>query len=832
MPVFQSYYEKTKTYDRPLYAEPKTTEENFSVKSIDKTGIFVLNDNRYSKSFVLSDINFAGMTDAEQKTIIIQLSHVFDSIPCRFSYVIANEYSNETVFNYELKGDERDYIREAFNEVIEERITTAKKGLYQSLYFTVTIESKSLEEARTVFASRESALRSQFIQLGINGTVGSQLESMDINTRMQKWYNLTHLGLRSKFQFNYLNLLSMKKDWLSYVSPEEIEFYSDYFVLNGKIYGRSMYVSKYPQNLTSEFLAEISKINCTSYVAVNNEPITMDAYNDEITRKHAKVGRQIENQKKRNRKNNDFLSDASESLLDEQTALNEVARNVDKGDEHYFNSSILILFLANSMEEMEKITDKIESDADGYSYEVKKCFDMQRQAFNSNFIFGIQEFKRVCNFSSKCLAMFMPFKTQEINMPNGKWYGMNQLSQNEIRGNRKLVAPPHAIFMGMSRSGKTSYAKAEQSSIVVEEPDDQIMIIDPQNEYRDMVDVPGIDGSVVSFDMQKKEYVNPLDVNFEGVDYIELQDIIDEKIDFIITLLSSCIKKEIDAKTQGIIDRVVTKVYSENYAMRKRLNGETSNVDLNLLPNYMKVKNAEEITPTNLSYEEQEKMYSPLFQDIYQALVDMNTDEANDLAGYMEIFVNGSLNLFNHRTTISLNKKFIVFNMSNIKDNLRNTCMLVMMEIVRNKIKQNYLAGGWTHVYIDEFHELLGIQKVVDFIFKLWKEAAKMNCALTAITQNMTDLYNKTVDANKLAAILSNTEYFALLKQSSIDKKLLIEFLPSISPAMFNYVEGARKGTGLLKMGDVTVPFDMHMREDAKLLKIIAQNPESKEASI
>lgn len=624
----------------------------------------------------------------------------------------------------------------------------------------------------------------------------------------------------------------MKKDWLSYVSPEEIEFFSDYFVLNGKIYGRSMYVSRYPQNLTSDFLAELSKINCTSYVAVNNEPIPMDAYNDEITRKHAKVGRQIENQKKRNRKNNDFLSDASESLLDEKTALNEVAKNVDKGDEHYFNSSILILFFANSMEELEEITDKIESVANGRSYEVKKCFDMQRQAFNSNFIFGIQEFKRVCNFSSKCLAMFIPFKTQEINMPNGKWYGMNQLSQNEIRGDRKAVAPPHAMFLGMSRSGKTSFAKAEMSGIVAEEPDDQIMVIDPQNEYRDMVDVPGVDGSVVSFDMQKKEYVNPLDVNFEGVDYLELQEIIDEKIDFIITLLSSCIKKEIDAKTQGIIDRVVTKVYSENYAMRKRLNGETSNVDLDILPNYMKIKNVEEITCTNLSYEEQEKMYSPLFQDVYQELLDMNMPEATELAGYMDIFVNGSLNLFNHRTNISLNKKFIVFNMSNIKNNLRNTCMLVMMEIVKNKIKQNFAMGRWTHVYIDEFHELLSIRRVADFVIKLWKEAAKMNCALTAITQNMTDLINKSADSERLAAILSNTEYFAFLKQSSIDKNLLIKFLPSISTAMFNYVEGAKKGTGLLKMGDVTVPFDMHMREDAKLLKIIAPHPDSKAASI
>ena len=186
----------------------------------------------------------------------------------------------------------------------------------------------------------------------------------------------------------------------------------------------------------------------------------------------------------------------------------------------------------------------------------------------------------------------------------------------------------------------------------------------------------------------------------------------------------------------------------------------------------------------------------------------------------MEIFVNGSLNLFNHRTNVRLDNRFIVFDISGLKDNIRLTAMLVMMETVRNKVKENAITGRWTHLYVDEFHELLGVPQVASFVLKLWKEIRKMSGILNGITQNMTDLLNND-NGGKLSAILSNTEYFALLSQSTLDKDKLMEFLPQISPAMFNFVDNADSGTGLIKMGNITVPFDMRMSKDCEIYKIV-----------
>lgn len=837
MAFITTKYGKTKQYDEPLYINPQSTEELFPVKAIDESGIFVLNNEKYSKLFKLSDINFAGVTDLEQKTIIINFSKVLNSINCRFSYTVADEYVDESAFSkrilYKKRGDDMDMLCDAFNEVINEKVTDAKQGLYQTIYLTLTVEAKNIREAKNALASVEATLSSTLIQIGINGMAGSSLEPVSLNERMQIWYNFTHTGLHTNYKFDWQSCMKQNKDWIDIVSPESLVFYNDYFILNGNRYGRVMYISRHAQSLESDTLSELAKINSTNYVTVNSELLDLSGYKQEIIRKHSSVGFQIEKEKKKNRDNNDFLADASDKLLTEKDSLIKLSRQVETGDDHFFNTTVLIAFLAKSYEEMVDITDQIEAIGGVKSFDVKKCFDKQREGLNSTFMFGVQEFKRMTNFSAPCQAMYMPFKTQELNDPDGTFYGINKLSQNPIIANRKLLDSFHGMILGKTRYGKSLFAKCEIISNRCLHPEDQTLIIDPQNEYKGIAHAPGVNGTVVSFDTQKEVYVNPMDVNFEDVDYATLQEIISEKADFIFTLLSSCMRRDIDAEEMGILNKVIEQVYSENYAMRKKINGESEQITEFSVPSYMKKNEAVLPFASNLSHEEQERKYSPMLQDVYQKLKDMDDDSiAQKLAAHMQIFVNGSLNLFNHRTNIDLNRKLIVFDISGIKQNLHVTCMLVMLEIVRSKIVQNFKQNNWTNVYIDEFHELLGIPAVADHVIKLWKEVGKLHGSMTGITQNMTDLLNKSPNSDKLAAILSNTEYFAMLNQSTIDRKKLAEFLPSISPAMFNFVEGASKGTGLLKMGPVTVPFDMRMSDKCDLYKYVNTDGYNQDSAI
>lgn len=821
MPVIRSKYDKTKVCDTPLFKEFLSVQEIFSVVSIDESGIFELTDKRYSKLFCLSDINCLGVTEEELKAIIIRFSKVLKTIPCRFSYSVANEYVDEREYNekilYGLRNDGMDGIRRAFNAVIKEKVSDAKQGLYQTIYLTLTIVADDMQDAKSMFFSIEGAIRSAFIGLGANGMQGSVMSAVPINERMQMWYKFTHIGAVSEYQFDFETELMANHDWLNIISPAAVCFENETFSI-GSAVGKVMYIDEYPKTLESDILSSLSKINCTSYITVNNELLDIAGFKQEIARKYMKVGMKIESEKQRNRNNNDYLADASTTLLSEKEKLDSFTKEIDTLDEHYFNSTIMIMFLADSMEELNQIEQKITNIAGLKSLKLKSCFGKQKEGLNSAFPFGIQEFKRVVNLSSTCLAMFIPYKTQELNDEGGTFYGVNQLSQNAIFADKKKLKNKNCLTLGQPGSGKSMASKTEIICNFINNVEDQFIILDPMREYVGLS--RWVNGTVISLDASRQSFINPLDVDFKGVDYMKLREIISEKADFILSLLSSCLKRDITPEEQGVIDGVIEKVYSENYAMRKRLNGEVEETSDFEVPEFMKSNISQTAFSTELSNEEQIRAYSPTLQDIYQGLIDEGSKVGVSLSSAMEIFVNGSLNLFNHRTNVDMNNRFIVFDISGLKDNLRITSMLIMMETIRGKLKANAKNGRWTHLYIDEFHELLAIEQVAAFVLKLWKEVRKMNGLLTGITQNMTDLLNND-NGGKLSAILSNTECFTLLSQSTIDKEKLMEFLPTISPALFNFVDNAASGTGLLKMGSVCVPFDLRMSKSCEIYKIV-----------
>ena len=817
----KSRYDQTKVNDTPRILEPMAVQDVFSVLSIDESGVFELMNKKFSKLYVLSDMNFAGVTDEEQKNIIVNFSNVLKAIPCRFSYTVANEYVDERAFHekilYQKKGDKYDGLRKSFNQVISDKVSDARQGLYQTIYLTLTIEAMDMADAKSSFSSIESAVRSAFIGIGVNGIQGSIMRAVGINERMQLLFNLFHSGINNHYEFDFEKEIAANHDWLNIISPSSMKFTNTEFEVNDHI-GKIYFVSEYPKSLESDIIHALTKVNCTNFVTLNNELLDLAGFKQEISRKYMAVGMKIENEKQRNRNNNDYLADASAKLLNEKDKLDAFSKQIDTDDDHYFNSTMLVMVLAKDEDELSRIEEKLMNAASLKSVELKPCFGKQREALNSVLPYGIQEFKRVTNLSSSCLAMLIPFKTQELNDPNGIYYGINQLSHNVIFADKKLLKNHNGLILGQSGSGKSVFAKMEIVGTYVNYEGDQIIIIDPQNEYGPLASA--VDGTVISFDSTKEFYINPMDVDFLGVEYGQVDEIVADKADFILTLLSACMRRQVTAEEESTIDSVVSKVYHENFSMRQRLNGLGAEKSEFQVPAYMRSGVGETIKQTELSNEEQIRAYSPTLQDVYQGLKDCGTDIGAHLAASLEIFVNGSLSLFNHRTNVDLSNRFIVFDLSGLKDNLRLISMLVMMETVRGKIKLNGSKGRWTHLYIDEFHELLAINQVASFVLKLWKEIRKMSGILNGITQNMTDLRNDE-NGGKLQAILSNTEYFALLSQSSFDKGILMEFLPNISPAMFNYVDNADRGTGLLKMGAVTVPFDIRMNKDSEIYKLV-----------
>ncbi|MGN0376073.1 MAG: VirB4-like conjugal transfer ATPase, CD1110 family, partial [Suilimivivens sp.] len=629
----KSKYDQTKICDGPRVLEMTSVQDVFSIESIDQSGVFELPGKKYSKLYVLSDINFAGVTDEEQKNIIINFSKVLKTIPCRFSYAVANEYVDERQFHkkilYPFHQNKYDGLTRAYNSVIASKVKDAKQGLYQTIYLTLTITAEDMADARSIFSSMESAIRSAFVGIGVNGIQGSVMRTVEINERVQMLFNFTHAGIDNRYHFDFEQAVVQRHDWMNVISPASICFENERFLMNGQV-GKVFFVEEYPKSLESDIIATLSKVNCTSYISVNNELLDISGFKQEIARKYMAVGMKIEGEKQRNRNNNDYLADASAKLLNEKEKLDLFSKQLDTDDDHYFNTTMMIMVVAKDEKELAQIEEKLLNAASLKSIKLKSCFGKQREGLNSVLPIGIQEFKRVANFSSSCLAMLMPFKTQELNDEDGIYYGINQLSQNVIKANKKKLKNHNGLILGQSGSGKSVFAKSEIISTFINFLADQIIIIDPQAEYSQIAAVA--DGTVISFDSSKEFYINPMDVNFDGTDYVRLREIISDKTDFILTLLSSCLKRDMTAEEQGVVDSVIEKVYSENYSMRKRLNGGGEEMTEFQVPAYMRSESISSLKATTLSNEEQIRAYSPTLQDVYQGLLDEGGKVATHLS--------------------------------------------------------------------------------------------------------------------------------------------------------------------------------------------------------
>lgn len=826
MAVKNNKYNSTKIYDTPLYTEPKSAEELFSIKAIRPSGVFALNNDKYSKLYIITDINYEGVTEEEQGDIILNFATILKSLSSyRFSYTVANEVMDKEEFakktSIPLKNDNLDHLRKEYSKVIANKLFSNKKGLTQTIYLTVTVDAQTIEEAEQAFKNLEFDLNKSFKSVSKKGIDGSDVIPVDINSRMQLWYNFTHLYSNSKHIYDYDEETSFGRDFINTMAPNKIDFYNKYFVMNGNIYGSVMAIEKYPKSLESNFMSKLSALNCVNYITINAEPIDKEALRAELIKKQNMVTMRVDKEKSELRKRNDFLSEISKSTQALQNSLYTLADELREKDEKYFNTTILLMVLCDSHDKLKEVTTSINKIENEFSIKIKPLICMQREGINSAYPFGIQEIKRCCNLSSVCVSMFTPYKAQNINDVDGTWYGINGLSQDPIIINRKLYKNYNGMVTGASGAGKSALVKNEITLNVLSNPEDQRLIIDPQNEFIKLAEAVG--GTVIRFEPGKNIYINPLDVDFDGVDYAGLQKIIKQKADFILTIISCYLERPLDKTEASTIDKVINRVYSQNYAKRNRLNGINDAVKEMDIPQIYRNESIYNGGNTSLSNEEQIKQYSPLLQDIYEELLNLHEPVASQLAISLDVFVNGSLNLFNHRTNVDLNNKTTVFAFGEDLKSLRITAMTVTFEIIREKIRKNFKDGIWTYVYIDEMHEALSHRKVAEMIVRMWKEERKNHGVLTGITQNLAELIDSSevADTNLIRNIFANTQLFVLASQSETDIQVIEEYLPMINPVLLNYVRNVEPGTGLILLGNVCVPFDNIIDKNNAIYHII-----------
>ncbi|WP_101877955.1 VirB4-like conjugal transfer ATPase, CD1110 family [Lachnoclostridium edouardi] len=775
MGLFTDGFKELKKASEPLYKAPKSIQETIEIMKVAENGIFEVARNRFSKCYRFQDINYITTNEVEQIDIFERYCKFLNSLDVCFKITINNKNKDmqkvrEYVFLQEKK-DAFNVFRRIYNKIMEKKIHEGRQGIEQERYLTITIERKNFEEAKAQFATIEATLHKEFNELG------AEIVSLSGNERIKVLHDFYHLGEEGSFDFDIKEARKVGADFRNDLCNKMMQFYPDYFKDDNK-YCRALFIKKYPSSLSDRFLNEITSLPVHSITSIDVVPIPKDMTTKILQKKYLGIESDIIKQQRVRNKNNDFSSEISYNKRIEKKEIEEIMDDVRENDQCLYYVAVTIILMADSKEELESMTETVETIGKRNSVTIEEHYLKQREALNTALPIGVRQVETMRTMLTQSLAVLMPFNVQELNDGTGCYYGINQVSKNINIGNRKKLINGNGFVFGVPGSGKSFFCKMEMGNVFLG-TDDEIIIIDPMNEYFDIAHTYG--GTVVNMSTYMDNYVNPLDMDVWSLDLNDSKGMIREKGEFMLGLCEQCMGESLNSRQKSIIDRCIRKLYIEIARSREK--------------------------------------YVPVMSDFYDILMNQPEEEAKDIALSLELFVNGSLNIFNHQTNVDVDNRFTVYGIRDLGTELSPITMLVMMESIQNRIIANGKRGVATWLYIDEFHVLLNSEYSAKYLQQLWKKVRKQGGLCTGITQNVVDLLQNYTATTMLA----NSEFLALLKQANTDSSKMAEVI-GVSEAQLRFVTNTQSGMGLMKCGNVVNPFDNTIEKGTDLYNLYNTN--------
>ena len=773
MGIFSDGFSELKKASEPLYKTPKSIQETIEIMKVAENGIFEVAKNRFSKCYRFSDINYTTTNEEEQIDIFERYCKFLNSMDCAFKITVNNKNRDMNALrDYILlsyTGDCYDKFRKIYNDIIEEKIREGRQGIEQERYLTITIERKNFEEAKAQFATIEATIHKAF------GELGAEIIPLSGNERLKVLYDFYHLGDEGDFDFDIRHAKRVGADFKNDLCNGMIKYLPDHIEDEGK-YSRALFIKKYPSSLSDRFLNEITSLPVHCITSIDVVPVPKDITTKVLQKKYLGIESDIIKQQRVRNKNNDFSSEISYAKRTEKKEIEAIMDDVRENDQCLFYVAVTIVIVAESMEELEAVTETVETIGKRNSVTIDTHFLKQREALNTAIPIGIRQVETMRTMLTQSVAVLLPFNVQEMNDKGGIYYGINQISKNVNVGNRKKLLNGNGFVFGVPGSGKSFFCKQGMGQVFLNTNDD-VIVIDPMSEYFDIAKTFG--GAIVNMSAYTKNYINPLEADLVHINEKGIRDVIADKSEFMLGVCDQLLGNTLNQKHHSIIDRCIRELYMRAFRTKQ----------------------------------------VPLMSDFYHILKAQSEMEAQELALCLELFVKGSLNIFNHHTNVDEKNRFTVYGIQDLGTQLAPVAMLVMMEAIQSRIIENGRRGIATWLYIDECHVLLGSEYSATYLQQLWKKVRKQGGLCTGISQNVTDLLQNYI----ASTLISNSEFIALLKQSNIDSAKLAEVI-GVSDAQLRFVSNSPSGTGLIKCGSTVIPFDNTIGKDTELYQLYNTN--------
>ena len=750
-------------------------------------GICRVTDNYYTKTIQFQDINYQ-LNQNEDKTAIFDawcdfLNYFDSSVRFQLSFVNRTATTDSYARNIIIpaQGDEFDNIRAEYSEMLQNQLARGNNGLIKTKYLTFGIEAEGLKAAKPRLERVETDLLNNFKRLGV------QAETLDGFERLKLMHGILHMDEQEPFQFSWDWLVPSGLSVKDFIAPSSFEFRTGHYFGVGKRIGCASFLQILAPELNDRMLADFLDMESSLIVTMHVQSVDQVKAIKTIKRKLTDLDKmKIEEQKKAVRAGYDMDLIPSD-LATYGTEAKKLLQDLQNRNERMFLLTFIVINTAGSKRQLDNNVFQAASIAQKYNCHLTRLDFRQEEGFMSSLPLGLNQIEVQRGLTTSSVAIFIPFTTQEL-FQDGKealYCGLNALSNNLIMVDRKLLKNPNGLILGTPGSGKSFAAKREIANVFLVTNDD-IIICDPEAEYGPLVE--RLHGQVIKISPTSQHYINPMDLN---LNYSDDENPLSLKSDFILSLCELIVggKDGLMPVEKTIIDRCVRMVY-RNYLNDPR--------------------------PENM----------PILEDLYNELRSQEEKEAQYIATALEIYVSGSLNVFNHRTNINIENRIVSFDIKELGKQLKKIGMLIVQDAVWNRVTINREAHKSTRYYIDEMHLLLREEQTAAYTVEIWKRFRKWGGIPSGITQNIKDL----LASREVENIFENSDFILMLNQASGDRQILAKQL-NISPHQLSYVTHSSEGEELLFYGNVILPFVDRFPRDTELYRIMTTKPQEQQST-
>lgn len=751
----------------------KTVQDAIPIQKVYKDGIF-LAGGLYSKMWSFSDINYKVADDNHKHGMFQDYCKILNSLPldAEAQIVVNNRSINleefEKTISMKHADDDMEDYRNEISDVILDKVSEGN-DITQEKYIIISVQAKKYEEAKNVLNRIENDFMASF------GKLASRIVPVNAVDRLQILRDF-YVGNKEKaLPLDIERYSKAGKNVIDYICPESMQFFNKYFTM-GEKYGRAIYLKDYAAYISDKIVMDITDLPKNMMYSMSVVPMATDVAIKYLETVKLGLEKNLTDWQNNQNKNNNFSATPPSQITDPIKDITELIDDIKNRDQHLMFVNVSIVHIADSLEELDSDTETIFAKVRGGSSQFATLFAQQEKGLNTVLPYGTRYVDSdMRTLKTESAATFMPFKVQEVRDKYGLYYGVNAVSNNIILCNRKLLQNGNGWVLGVSGSGKSFFSKFEVALNAFYNTDDDILILDPENEYGPLVELLG--GQKITISGSTNNHINAMDMVRDCDDD---ENPISNKAQFIMSIYEQISGKgAVRAAERSIIDRAVTQIYRP-YMLR--------------------------ISDT-----------IPTLVDLYELIKTYQEPEAQNIALALEMYVNGNMNVFAKETNVDVNNRIVCYDIMDLGETLKPVGLLVMLDNVMNRVIENRKKGKYTHIYIDEAHLFFKNEFSSDFLARAWKRFRKYGGLITGITQNITELLAS--DTAKL--MLANSEFIIMLNQSGEDQQVLSKLL-SISAEQLSFINNAPIGQGIMRIGANIIPFQNRFPTDTKLYKLMS----------